>query len=103
MAMAAFSCLLMPALVTRMSRKDSQHCAAEAWRLIVSSRRRDYDDVEEIMSGFRAALTADLESRRKRSIVWSIIDLRKNRKTKADLEARLSRLQINNPGPHALL
>jgi len=63
----------------------------------------DYDDVEEIMSGFRAALTADLESRRKRSIVWSIIDLRKNRKTKADLKERLCRLQLNNPGPHACL
>lgn len=53
----------------------------------------DYDDMVEILSRFRAALTADLESRRKRSIVWSIIDLRDDRKARDDLKERLGRLK----------
>jgi hypothetical protein len=53
----------------------------------------DYDAMTEIMSGFRAALTGDLESRRKRSIIWALIDLRKDHGTNRDLGTRLGRLR----------
>ena len=56
-------------------------------------KEADYDDMVEILSRFRAALTADLESRRKRSIVWSIIDLREDRKARDNLKERLGRLK----------
>jgi hypothetical protein len=54
--------------------------------------KADYDDMVEILSRFRAALTGDLESRRKRSIIWSIVDLREDRKARRDLRERLIRL-----------
>jgi len=56
-------------------------------------KEADYDDMVEILSHFRAALTADLESRRKRSIVWSVIDLRQDRRARNDLKKRLARLK----------
>jgi hypothetical protein len=52
----------------------------------------DYDDMVEILSGFRTALTEDLESRRKRSIVWAIVGLWADRKDRHDLNERVSRL-----------
>lgn len=53
----------------------------------------DYDGMMEIMSRFRTALTDDLESRRKRSLVWSVVDARDDRRAVRDLEMRVARLQ----------
>ncbi len=52
-------------------------------------RDTDYGDVMTIMSRFRSALTDDLESRRKRSIVWSVLAVRSNRQVRRELDGRL--------------
>jgi hypothetical protein len=53
----------------------------------------DYADLTEIMSGFRSALTGDIESRRRHSIVWQVADQRRDVRARAELQRRVTRLQ----------
>lgn len=53
----------------------------------------DYADLTEVMSGFRSALTSDIESRRRRSIVWQVADQRRDVRARAELQRRVTRLQ----------
>jgi hypothetical protein len=58
----------------------------------------DYEDMGEIFSRFRSALTSDLESRRKRSIVWSLFDLREDRRDRRELAWRLTHVRGRHHG-----
>jgi len=49
----------------------------------------DYADMVVIFSRFRTALANDLESRRKRSIIWSMIEMYEARKIRRQLKQRL--------------
>ena len=50
--------------------------------------KEDYDQMMEIFSRFRSALTDDLESRRKRSFVYSLVDLGEDRRVQRELKRR---------------
>src|SRR6266545_981757 len=52
----------------------------------------DYADMVVIFSRFRTALANDLESRRKRSIIWSMIEMYEARKIRRQLKQRLDGL-----------
>jgi hypothetical protein len=49
-------------------------------------REEDYDHMTEVLSRFRSALTEDLESRRKRSVVYTLTDLSQDYRTQDELE-----------------
>ncbi|GIF22407.1 hypothetical protein Ate02nite_51370 [Paractinoplanes tereljensis] len=61
----------------------------------------DYTEMMEIFSRLRSALTDDLESRRKGSILYTLLDLARDRRVHNDLDNRYQKVLTRHRPPKA--